>query len=93
MLNLPHNGTATSIAAAESVAPVRAKTLRSAVLAFIQARGEIGATREEIEHFLDVSGNAIRPRVWELIMAGEVRGTDKTRKTTCGRAAEVLVAG
>lgn len=87
-----HNGTPTSKAAAESMSPVTAKTIRNAILAYIQVCGENGATRDEIERYMGIDGNTVRPRVAELLSMGKVKGCDRTRKTFSGRMAEVLVA-
>lgn len=91
LFSAPHNGTPTSKAAAESVSPTTAKTVRNAIYAYIELRGDTGATREEIENHMGIDGNTIRPRVVELINEGRVIGTDMQRKTSNGRNAEVLV--
>lgn len=86
-----HNGTSTSVAAAESVR-VHAGSLRAMVLDFIRSKGDVGATRAEIEDGLNMSGNTVRPRVKELQVAGLVRDTEATRLTPSGRKASVLIA-
>ena len=83
----PDNGTATSKAAAKAV-PDAAK-LRACVLAAI-ADAAAGLTREEIEAATGLSGNTVRPRVWELVRAGIVK-PEGVRKTQSGRAAAVIV--
>ena len=55
----------TSVAAAQSMAGESAARLRMAVLAFVRGRGPMGATREEIERGLGLSGNTVRPRCCE----------------------------
>lgn len=51
-----------------------------------------GLTRDELETVLHLSGNAVRPRVQELIEAGLVEETELTRRTRSGSKATVLVA-
>lgn len=87
----PHNGTAMSKAAAESVES-RAATMRGQILAFIRSRGEIGATREDCEIALEMRGSTVRPRVVELLRFGTVKELEATRATSSGRQAAVLVA-
>jgi hypothetical protein len=88
----PHNGKPTSIAAAESVVN-SASRQRAQVYAFIAGRKD-GATREEIEIALGLAGNAVRPRVWELLgnngHAARIRESGERRRTNSGRMAEVL---
>lgn len=85
----PHSGGITSRAAAEAIAPTAATT-RELVFEFIAAAGAAGATREEIQTGLNLAGDTVRPRVWELIGSDRVEVTTETRKTLRGRAAEVL---
>ena len=87
----PHNGTQTSIAAAESIEPSMGR-LQQIVLAYVVERGQLGATREEIETGLELGGNTVRPRVKELERKGLVRVCNDTRATRSGRAANVLRA-
>lgn len=88
-MRLRHNTRSTSIAAAIANLPVRAKQWR-AILTFIGARGDWGATRDEVEIGTGISGNAVRPRTIELIELGHIRETAKVRKTRAGRDAFVL---
>ena len=81
----------TSREAAETIEP-KAATLRRMVLDFIRGQGEHGATRQEIEAGLVMSGNTVRPRVCELMEMGLVVETDITRNTPSGRRAFVLRA-
>lgn len=89
----PHNGTKTSIAAAASVAD-KAATQRAAVLRCI-ASSSSAMTREEIERHMNLPGNAVRPRVWELLGKNghpvKIRESGERRRTLSGRFAEVLV--
>lgn len=82
----------TSRRAAESaraVAPIQ----RSRVLAAIEDAGTDGLTREEIgEQVHGVSYASACARVNELVTRGQVRESGRTRLTSSGRAAAVLVA-
>lgn len=85
----PHNGTPTSIAAAESIAGHLGR------LELLVLRGIIGlngATSEELEGALQLNGNTIRPRVVTLREKGYVKDLDGTRTTRSGRQAAVHVA-
>ena len=97
-MELPHNGTPTSRAAAESKRD--AELQRAQVLAFITSQGSYGATDLEIQAATGIKGDSERPR------RGELEGTDKlptlicplvqlgkpvTRKTPSGRQAQVYV--
>lgn len=87
----PHNGTATSKAAAESIRAYRGRHLTK-IFTFIEGRGFGGATRDEIERELHIGGNTVRPRVKELIELGTVKELEAQRKTKSGRNAFILVA-
>lgn len=69
---LPHNGTETSREAAETMVDA-AQADRWRVLRYVVSLGDRGATREEIELALNMTGNSVRPRVWECIHEKEVR--------------------
>lgn len=86
----PHNGTPTSIAAADSITE-SADTLRARVLAYVVSRGAMGATREEIEVGTGIGGNTVRPRVRELIRDLRLVESGLMRSTCSGRLAVVLV--
>lgn len=88
-LTAPHNGSATSRAAAEQIEP-HAGTQRAAILAYI--REHDGATRQEICLALNMPNNSVCPRVLELIKLNLIRETTTTRQTTSGRSAFVLRA-
>jgi hypothetical protein len=90
-VGLPHSRTETSKGAAESMVPRSAKQ-RQRVWEFIHERGGYGATANEIEAGLGISGNAVRPRIIELRDVSKVCKTNATRKTPSGRAARVYVA-
>lgn len=84
----PHNSTATSIAAADSISPEKAATQRERILMFVKSQG--GATRDEIEVGLNMAGNTVRPRVWELVRAGRLIESSEQRPTRAGCKAKVL---
>jgi len=85
------NGTATSDAAAEAIKP-SAATLRALVLAAVRNSGSTGVTRQEIEKRTQLEGNTVRPRCMELLKAGSIVETSRTRETESGRQAVVIVA-
>lgn len=68
----------------------RAGTQKARILTYLETVGD--ATRDEMEADLDLSGNAVRPRIVELIEAGLVEETERTRVTRSGSKATVLVA-
>lgn len=80
----------TSREAAQGARPV-AGLLRENVLAFIRSRGEEGATDQEIQEALALDPSTQRPRRVELVQAGLVWNSGKTRKTRSGREAVVWV--
>jgi len=94
-------GSPTSLAAAIDNWP-RAGTQKARILETLKAASDranlgyygetLGLTREELEQWVGLSGNAVRPRVAELIEAGLVKETDRKRKTRSGSEAYVLVA-
>lgn len=88
----PHvAGSATSRAAAIANYP-RSGSQRGRVLALLEAKGDFGATRQEIARELKMSDDSVRPRVVELVEGGWIAATDRTRATPMGEQAEVLVA-
>jgi hypothetical protein len=89
--SLPWSNTTTSKAAAEAKLPT-AGSDRAAVLEAIRQAGGWGLTREEAEAAAGVTANSCRPRVVELLAAGLIRESDRTRATCSGRQAIVLVA-
>lgn len=87
----PHNGTPTSIAAAEQIEPT-AGTLRAAVLEYIRNCKQHGATDEEVQVALDMNPSTQRPRRQELEKQGFILRTDRTRLTKSGRSAVIFIA-
>ena len=93
----PHNGTPTSRAAATTIEPNAAETLRKRILEFLRLCGQDGATDEEIQLALDMAGNTERPRRGELANAGLIfrvfhNGSYSTRATSSGRKAVLWFA-
>jgi hypothetical protein len=80
----------TSHQAARAIAP-HAKTLRGQVYAFLVQRGPSGATDEEIQRALGMTGNTQRPRRQELETQGLVVDSGVKRPTAAGRDAVVWV--
>ena len=74
------------------------KNQRDTIYRLVKFRGEQGATREEIQEALEMSGDTVRPRCKELL--GEmqswpnalIKRNGETRKTKSGNSAEVLVS-
>lgn len=81
----PHSGT--SREAAEQMRG-SAQTDRAAVLNLL-SRKFGGMTDEEIQRTLKLNPSTERPRRIELVQAGKVRDSGRTRKTSSGRAATV----
>ena len=82
---------ATSKAAAKEIAPV-AGTQRAMILDAIRLYGDYGLTDLGIREYCALSGDTVRPRRGELLKAGLIRDSGKTRKTASGRDAVVWVA-
>lgn len=88
-ITLPHNGTETSKAAAESMRP-HAETMRRQVCQFIALQGAKGATDEEVQIGLGMNPNTERPRrgeVWGFRLITDQAG--EKRATKSGRMAVV----
>jgi hypothetical protein len=87
----PHNGTATSKAAAK-VAETTAEAKRGRMLAFYRLAEHRGMTDDEMEQATGFAGNTIRPRRGELIELQAVSETRWKRPTRTGCMATVYVA-
>jgi hypothetical protein len=85
----PSEQVSTSQAAAGSMKVV-ANTVRQKVLAVIEARGEHGATDDELEQALGMRHQTVSARRRELYLLGEIR-TVGERRTRSGRLARVWV--
>lgn len=79
---------ATSIDAAEAIVPLAGR-LRRRVYEWLVSRGETGGTDEEIQDALDMPSSTERPRRVELVRAGLVIDSGRTRPTRSGRNAVV----
>jgi hypothetical protein len=88
---LAHQRTSRTSKAAAVKAEPNAAAQRARVLAWIRQQPN-GATRQEVSMGLGVPINSICPRFGELLKAGAIRETGKTRPTISGRAAEVVEA-
>lgn len=84
------NAPRTSHDAARAIEGV-ADTLRAKVWALLRERGEYGATDQELQDALGLPSNTQIPRRWELVNAGDVIASKRTRKTRAGRRATVWV--
>lgn len=85
-------GSRTSAAAAAAIEP-RAQTLKSRVLSALRAAGSRGLTDDEIAEKTGLGPNTARPRRVELVTAGLVSDSGRTRTAAGGGAATVWVAG
>ena len=84
-------GSPTSTAAAVAVIP-HAQAQRDRIEAYLKARGAWGATRDEMETDLRLSGDTVRPRCRELEKLTRVVNSGRTRLTRSGHAAAVYIA-
>ncbi len=89
--NLPQNHTATSKLAAESMRPFAGPQLMR-VFRFLESRSDRGATDEEQQDALNMSGNSQRPRRNRLVELGRVKGSANMRMNRSGRPATVWIA-
>lgn len=78
----------TSRFAAASIIGVAAN-LRDQVHAFLIGRGLQGATAQEVEQALGLSGNTVRPRLVELRKSKRIITLGELRPTSAGRQAVV----
>ena len=82
----PHNGTDTSIDAAESVRNV-VTGRRLAVLEALRTHGPM--TQEQVGEVLGWPIQSVNPRIYELARGGRVRDTGKRRATRSGKTAAI----
>lgn len=91
MNRAPYSEPTTSKDAATSIGSVAA-TLRELVYNKL-ASLENGATEQELEVLLNLTGNTLRPRLWELegnyLYEARIVKTENTRPTRSGRLARV----
>jgi hypothetical protein len=83
-------GSETSRKAAASIAG-RTRSMRAKVLEFFRLRKDYGGTDQETADFLGLPENSIRPRRIELVQAGLVIDSGKTRLTQSRRSAVVWI--
>lgn len=86
----PTNGTRTSNEAADG-AIATAHYSRARILSLLQ-ESHAGATDEEMQDALSMSGSTQRPRRGELEKMGLIYNTNTTRKTKSGRNAFIWKA-
>lgn len=80
----------TSQAAAEAIKS-RVAIYRDRILAEIKRSGALGRTDGELQEQLNMNGSTQRPRRIELVDAGLVKDSGRTRKSASGRACVVWV--
>lgn len=81
----------TSKEAAEAIEP-KVSALQGMVLKYIQSKGLLGATDQEVQTALGMTGNTQRPRRRELEIMRLIVDTKITRKSASGRNATVWIA-
>ncbi len=86
----PHNGTDTSMMAAEEIKPHLGR-LQSEVYSYIVKQEVSGATCHEIAQMLNLSLQSATPRVYELRLKGKVRDSGHRRLTPTQRLAIVWI--
>jgi hypothetical protein len=78
-VNIARNAQRTSIAAATNALP-RTGTIRRKVYEYFLLKGLRGATDQEVEIALQISGNTLRPTRGSLVKDGYLIDTGTTRK-------------
>ncbi len=81
----------TSREAAEAIEP-KVNKLQGQVMTFIHSTSLLGATDQEIQDALGMSGSTERPRRRELEIMGRIVNSGATRKQANGRNATVWIA-
>lgn len=87
---LSRKARATSRKAAEKVLP-KTGTLRKQVYDFLVQRGDFGATDQEMEVILGISGNTIRPTRISLMDDGWIVDSQKVRRNEAGNECVVWI--
>lgn len=85
-----HRTSATSRAAAESMQDA-AGTIECRILAYVRARGPAGASSEEVSTALDLRVQTCSGRCATMLKHGRLLDSGRTRPTSSGRAARVLI--
>lgn len=88
MTDIPHNGTSTSIKAAESMRP-HAGTIERRVADHVASLGTTGATTDEIEVSLGLTHQCASARINSLHRSARIIDLGERRKTRSGRNAVV----
>jgi spore coat protein CotH len=86
-----HRGAATSIEAADAIAPTVSR-LQAITLAAIQAAGRAGLSTNEIATELECSRDSIQPRTSELKARKLIADSGQRRRNPNGKRAIVWVA-
>lgn len=86
-----HRGVPTSVAAAGSLAPSYLKGSKLLIVALLHDRGENGATYDEIVAECGLPTPTVCGRMVELVRAGLVKNSGRTRNTASGRQARIYV--
>lgn len=85
-----HRGNPESVEAHRSIVLTK-ESLRLRVVAYVRARGELGATSDEIEMGLGLPHQTVSARLTEAKAGGELVQSGLRRPTRSGRNAAVLV--
>lgn len=80
----------TSVEALIKVAP-KIPTYKQIVLDYLDMRGDLGATDQEMENALGISGNTIRPTRMSLLKSGAIVDSGTTRLNRNGNRCIVYV--
>lgn len=83
-----HRGIATSVEAADAIAP-KIGRLQRMTLEAIASRGAYGCTADEVSELLDVDHRSTQPRCTELKLKGLVADSGLRRPNKSGRSAIV----
>jgi hypothetical protein len=90
-MSLPHNGTVTSIAAANSIRHIAGGDAERC-FNYIKKHGAVGATDDELEVALNLKHQTASARRRGLVLEDRVENSGQQRKTRSGRNAIVWVA-
>lgn len=85
------NAVDTEVEAAQKVAP-KAPILRMKVLQYLQSRGQLGATGEQVANEIDEWIYSVKPRITELVRLGLVVDSNRRYKNSRNRNEVVWVA-
>lgn len=85
------NAVDTEVEAAQKVAP-KAPILRMKVLQYLQSRGQLGATGEQVANEIDEWIYSVKPRITELVRLGLVVDSNRRYKNSRNRNEVVWIA-